>query len=86
MVSYGTGYCDEGYYAGWEHEGTDTQEACNRLCMQEPQCTYASFYRGYTCSRYNGETCNMKCCEPGRDETYFNAHKTFKKTVQRITS
>ena len=43
MVHFGTGYCDQGYYAGWEHEGTDTQEACNRLCMQEPQCTYQEY-------------------------------------------
>ena len=71
MVSYGDGFCDEGYYAGWDGKGIESQEKCNDLCLDEPECTYASFFpikdgkNGNTCSRYNGQSCNLFCEKPG---------------------
>ena len=44
MFEYGEGYCDTDYYDGWDDMGTYTPEHCKRLCLQEEQCTFASFY------------------------------------------
>ena len=32
MVSYGQGYCHNGYYMGWDDLGTANEEACQQLC------------------------------------------------------
>ena len=58
MYYFGIGYCDAGYYAGWDDKGNDSQEACNNICLSELQCTYAAWYPSETCSRYKGTTCN----------------------------
>jgi len=97
MVSYGNGFCDEGYYAGWDGKGINSQEECNDLCLDEPECTYASFFpikdwtrdghlNGNTCSRYNGQSCNLFCEKPGNicNQFVFNNSKTFKKTIETI--
>merc|ERR1719361_1741942 len=61
MAYKGVGHCDpdSGYYAGWDGDGIGSQDACNQLCLTEPQCTYASFYAGQTCSRYSGDSCTL---------------------------
>jgi len=91
MVSYGDGFCDEGYYAGWDGKGINSQEECNDLCLDEPECTYASFFplkdwTTNTCSRYNGQSCNLFCEKPGNicNQFLFNNSKTFKKTIETI--
>ena len=97
MVSYGDGFCDEGYYAGWGGKGINSQEECNDLCLDEPECTYASFFpikdwtrnghlNGNTCSRYNGQSCNLFCEKPGYicNQLLFDNSKTFKKNIITI--
>ena len=74
----------KGYYAGWDGEGVMSQEICNKVCLDDPECTYAAFLLHWTCSRYNGETCNLNCGPGCRND--FSSHKTFKKTGQKITS
>ena len=68
MIHFGVGYCDSGYYAGWDGKGTESQEACNKLCLEESQCTYAAWWfetkEKATCSRYNGKTCSLTCNQP----------------------
>ena len=60
MSHLGTGICDNGYYRGWDGKGIESQEACNAVCLSEAQCTYAAWYNGKTCSRYQGKTCNIQ--------------------------
>ena len=59
MDSHGQGYCEAGYYGGWDGLGLDSQDACNAVCMSEDQCTYAAWNSGSTCSRYNGADCAL---------------------------
>jgi len=59
MTHLGVGYCTSGYYAGWDGQGIDSQESCNQVCLTEQQCTYAAFFAGQTCSRYNGNSCTL---------------------------
>jgi len=59
MTHLGVGYCTSGFYAGWDGKGIDSQEACNQVCLTEQQCTYAAFFAGETCSRYNGNSCTL---------------------------
>ena len=59
MIYYGPGYCDAGYYAGWDNVGTKSQEACNGVCLSEQECTYAAWWPNITCSRYNQTTCTL---------------------------
>jgi len=96
MVSFGDGFCAKGYYAGWDGKGVNSQDECNDLCLDEPECTYASFFgvkdwkhgnlNGNTCSRYNGQSCNLFCEKPGDvcNQFLFDNSKTFKKTIKTI--
>jgi len=59
MTFKGNGFCTSGYYAGWDGKGIGSQESCNQVCLTEPQCTYAAFYAGRTCSRYRGDSCTL---------------------------
>jgi len=59
MEDYGQGYCNEGYLRGWDGRGTDTQAACNAVCMAEADCTYAAWNAGKTCSRYKEASCTL---------------------------
>ena len=75
MVHLGTGHCDAtGYYAGWDSKGLESRKACEAICLSEEQCTYAAWFHGKTCSRYNGETCNLD-----RTRKDFEKHELFKK-------
>ena len=60
MERFGQGHCESGYYAGWDDKGLDSQDACNYVCLEEPECTYAAWYGGQTCSRYNEVDCKLK--------------------------
>ena len=97
MVSYGEGFCDEGYYAGWDGKGVNSQEECNLVCSEEPECTYAAFFGNganswpkpgpNSCSRYKGTSCNLFCdyfkyC----NQFVFDNSKTFKKTTGTVAS
>lgn len=58
----GTGYCNSGYYAGWEKQDA-TLEKCKAKCSSEDKCVAFSLKEGHTCSRYNkkaGECSNRK--------------------------
>ena len=66
MVAHGPGYCQNpGYYAGavtGDLQGSESQEACNEVCMAEPRChfaTYAATALGKTCSRYSAASCDL---------------------------
>jgi hypothetical protein len=59
MSSLGQGYCNQGYYAGWDGKGLTSQAACNAVCMKESQCTYAAWFHGKTCSRYKLAACTL---------------------------
>ena len=59
MERLGRGYCHNGYYMGWDGKGKDSQEACNAVCLSEPQCKFAAWFPAQTCSRYNETTCNL---------------------------
>lgn len=78
MEYRGIGFCDDGYYAGWDGKGEASVQDCKNLCMSEDQCTFAAYFNigdRRTCSRYNKDTCNL-------DTTSLNAknHTTFAKT------
>ena len=88
MAKFGIGYCNAGFYAGWDdastftidnkvYSGKPSYEACKALCLSESQCTYASSIPGVTCSRYSGETCKFTDTHAPR----FFDHVTFKKEV-----
>ena len=34
MIYFDVWYCDSGYYDGWDGYGTESQEACNKLCLE----------------------------------------------------
>lgn len=70
MADHGRGYCTSGYVRGWDRKGVESPEACMAVCMAEADCTYAAFYEGQTCSRYNGSGCTLN-----EDPNHF----TFKK-------
>ena len=70
MERFGQGYCKSGFYAGWDGKGLESQDACNRVCLEEPECTYAAWWESVTCSRYNEVDCELNGYEN---------HFTFKK-------
>ena len=59
MERFGQGYCKSGYYAGWDGKGVDSQDTCNKVCLEDPECTYAAWYGSKTCSRYNEVDCKL---------------------------
>merc|ERR1712079_620251 len=59
MEDFGQGHCADDYLRGWDGKGTESQLACNAVCMAEPDCTYAAWVAGQTCSRYKGRDCNL---------------------------
>ena len=58
MTKLGAGHCDIDYLAGWDGKGTASESACKKVCMEESRCTYASWLKDKTCSRYHGVRCN----------------------------
>jgi len=73
MSAVGKGYCNAGYYAGWDKKGIKTQEACNKVCLDDPKCTFAAWKKDATCSRYKNATCVLT--------KRHHHHFTFKKNV-----
>ena len=59
MERFGQGYCKSGFYAGWDGKGLESQDACNKVCLEEPECTYAAWWESVTCSRYNEVDCEL---------------------------
>ena len=85
MKDYGSGYCDNGYYAGWDGQGDNNTKDCKNLCLQDYRCQYAAYYSGpeiiangrkKTCSRYNEASCKLLV-----STNFQRRHKTFKKTL-----
>ena len=77
MEYFGIGYCDNGYYAGWDGLGIESEQDCMNLCLSEVQCKYAAYFNNVTkktCSRYNQESCNLDT-----STAHEKAHKSFKK-------
>ena len=81
MTNLGTGFCDEGYYAGWDDKGKDTLEACHDVCLSDPRCTHAAWKNGATCLRYNGVTCNQHRSKNDED---FENYALYKKQLDMI--
>ena len=62
MTYLGIGFCDAGFYAGWDGQGEANIEDCKDQCMKETNCTFMAYLNNgikKTCSRYNKETCNL---------------------------
>ena len=72
MEILGGGFCQHGYYMGWDGKGKDSQEACNALCLSESQCKFAAWFPQQTCSRYNEATCCLN-----NDKNHMTYAKTF---------
>ncbi|CAJ1343673.1 unnamed protein product, partial [Effrenium voratum] len=57
----GAGFCEDGYYAGWEsNSNKDSLGNCKTACDMESECKYIAFKQGSTCSRYNGNSCTIR--------------------------
>jgi len=77
MQDHGQGLCTAGYYGGWDGKGLLNDHECKSVCLSEPQCTYAAFYKDRTgrgtCSRYQNSTCSLTTVNEGSN------YYTFKK-------
>lgn len=71
LANHGTGFCKSGYVRGWDGQGLESAEECKKLCLEEPDCTYAAYAKGSTCSRYNGNDCELSS-----NSDYFTWKKT----------
>ena len=85
MNYFGYGYCNNGYYAGWDGHGDDSEEDCKNTCLGESKCTFAAYYSGphviangrkKTCSRYQEPSCALLV-----SKDFEVAHTTFTKTL-----
>eukprot|EP00931_Biecheleriopsis_adriatica_P085975 TRINITY_DN60718_c0_g1_i1.p1 TRINITY_DN60718_c0_g1~~TRINITY_DN60718_c0_g1_i1.p1 ORF type:complete len:578 (-),score=107.98 TRINITY_DN60718_c0_g1_i1:10-1743(-) len=58
----GQGFCNKGYYAGWNASEALDAETCQRACSSESQCVFTSLKVGLTCSRYDATAglCNKR--------------------------
>ena len=72
MERFGIGHCKDGYNAGWDNKGMESQEACNAVCLSEKQCKFAAWSRGKSCNRYTGAICDLKA-----DTVYYRSFTTF---------
>jgi len=72
MNPLGQGFCTSGYYAGWDRRGVESHADCIKVCLDEPECTFAAFSPGRTCSRYNEASCTLNS-----DRTYATYSKQF---------
>ena len=45
--------CNGRFYAGWDSTEAETLAPCLAICIAEPQCAYAAFLQGQTCTRYD---------------------------------
>ena len=79
MERLGIGYCKNGYDAGWDEKGLDSQEACNLVCLSEKRCKFAAWYPKKTCSRYNGEICDLET-----NDDFHKSYSTFEKKSSGI--
>ena len=64
---------------GWDGKGIDSQESCNQVCEDEENCTFASFKKDASCSRYSGSDCEL-VVDSEDAKSYF----TFKKTLKGV--
>ena len=79
MERLGIGYCKDGYDAGWDGKGIESQEACNLVCLSEKRCKFAAWYPNKTCSRYTGTICDLQA---NTDKE--KSHTTFEKKSSGI--
>lgn len=72
----GTGFCDNGFYAGWDPADA-TLETCAAKCDAEPECRFFALMPGATCSRFNAAalSCNLPT------HTANKMHTTYKKNA-----
>ncbi|KAK3274591.1 hypothetical protein CYMTET_17236 [Cymbomonas tetramitiformis] len=71
----GTGYCEAGYYAGW-NSADATLEACKARCTEEAQCLFFALKEAHTCSRYNSGAGD---CSSGQGNDVYNDHELYRK-------
>ena len=50
---HGNGSCETGYYSGWGTADSQHLESCKLACSADPACTFISFKKGVTCSRFD---------------------------------
>ena len=81
MKYLGIGYCDDGFYAGWDGKGEASEHDCKNLCLKEDKCKFAAYLnmgdKRKTCSRYHKDTCNLDTTNRKYDA---KNHRTFAKT------
>ena len=70
MKAYGHGLCSNGYYAGWDGLGVDSQEACISVCLEESQCIFAAWISGRSCLRFQEKSCILVDDGYHRDMTF----------------
>ena len=92
MHHFGQGYCNNGFYAGWDGQGDESEEACKIRCLVEPQCTFAAYYSGTkivkngrkkTCSRYKDRKCQLISKRTLRS-TLWPKYKAFEKSLDEV--
>ena len=76
MTCHGQGHCSTNYLRGWDGLGVDSAEACNQVCENEGDCTFASFKKDSSCSRYHGSECALNV-----DTEDARIYATFKKSI-----
>ena len=60
MIGFGQGHCNADYLRGWDGKGTASQDACNQVCENEEDCTFAAFLKDTSCSRFKGTECVLE--------------------------
>ena len=73
MEDFGRGYCKKALLRSKDENGIDSQEACNLVCLAEPDCMFSSFRKGVSCSRYGNAGCKL--------HTVATNYATYKKIV-----
>lgn len=89
-VFLGVGYCNEGYYAGWDAQDA-TLDNCMAKCNSEAQCVAFSLVVGHTCSRYNFAAGYCSYRPNGKDGDLWTrllgyAHQSYFKNVGHATA
>lgn len=76
MIYKAIGICSHsGYYSGYGGKENDSLDACNQLCLNDPQCNYVSFragdsiptWQGIRCTRHKGDSQGKCTVEFHRD-------------------
>ena len=61
VVHHAAGRCPDDIYVhgkGWDVAKSSLDE-CNKVCLEDKECTYNSFMKDVTCNRYEAKVCNL---------------------------